>query len=221
MNILHMTFSPRGADSESTRLSRIVLDTLLAAHPAAAVQSHDYAALAHVDAGYAMELGTPRPPEASAVQAGTLRTSDTLIRDLEAADCVVIGTPMHNYTVPSGLKAWIDHVVRVRRTFQPTPQGKVGSLRDRPVYVATSSGGLYSGENARQPDFLTPYLKVALRTIGLTDLAFFSVEGTAYGEQAAAQARAKAEGQIAVHFASLPAQRTDRDTHASRESTAQ
>ncbi|SAI66156.1 acyl carrier protein phosphodiesterase [Bordetella ansorpii] len=200
MNILHMTFSPRGADSESTRLSRIVLDALLDRHPAAAVQSHDHAALAHVDAVYAVELGTPQPP-ADAIQPGTLRTSDALIRDLEAADCVVIGTPMHNYTVPSALKAWIDHVVRVRRTFQPTPQGKVGTLHDRPIYVATSSGGLYSGENARQPDFLTPYLKVALRTIGLTDMTFFSVEGTAYGEPAVMQARASAQAAIAAHFA--------------------
>jgi FMN-dependent NADH-azoreductase len=157
-----------------------------------------------VDAVYAVELGTPQPPEAAAIQTGTLRTSDALIRDLEAADCVVIGTPMHNYTVPSGLKAWIDHVVRVRRTFQPTPQGKVGTLHDRPIYVATSSGGLYSGENANQPDFLTPYLKVALRTIGLTDLTFFSVEGTAYGEPAVEQARAKTETEIAMHFARQP-----------------
>ncbi|WP_144629944.1 FMN-dependent NADH-azoreductase [Bordetella genomosp. 13] len=201
MNILHMTFSPRGAESESTRLSRVVLDALLAGHPAAAVLSHDYAALAHVDAAYAVELGTPQPPEAVVALGGSLHTSDTLIRDLEAADCIVIGTPMHNYTVPSGLKAWIDHVVRVRRTFQPTPQGKVGTLHDRPVYVATSSGGLYSGENARQPDFLTPYLKVALRTIGLTDLTFFSVQGTAYGEPALGQARGQAHADIAAHFA--------------------
>jgi FMN-dependent NADH-azoreductase len=55
----------------------------------------------------------------------------------------VIGTPMHNFTVPSALKAWIDHIVRVRRTFNVTPAGKVAMLRDRPVFIAVSSGGRF------------------------------------------------------------------------------
>ena len=85
--------------------------------------------------------------------------SEELIHELENSDCVVIGTPMHNFTVPSALKAWIDHIVRVRRTFHVTREGKVGMLRDRPVFVAVSSGGRYSGEHAHQPDFLTSYLE--------------------------------------------------------------
>ena len=104
--------------------------------------------------------------------------SEELIQELESSDIVVIGTPMHNFTVPSSLKAWIDHIVRVRRTFNVSPEGKVGTLRDRPVFVAISSGGRFSGERARQPDFLTPYLKAILGTIGLHDLTFFSVQGT-------------------------------------------
>jgi hypothetical protein len=71
----------------------------------------------------------------------------------EFADVVVIGTPMHNLTVPAALKAWIDHVVRARRTFTISAAGKVGTLRDRPVFVAIASGGRFSGERARQPDF--------------------------------------------------------------------
>ena len=59
--------------------------------------------------------------------------SEELIQELESADFVVIGTPMHNFTVPSVLKAWIDHIVRVRRTFDSTKEGYVGRLRDRPV----------------------------------------------------------------------------------------
>ncbi|WP_346731000.1 NAD(P)H-dependent oxidoreductase [Bradyrhizobium sp. 132] len=55
--------------------------------------------------------------------------SEELIQELESADCVVIATPMHNFTVPAALKAWIDHVVRVRRTFDVTAQGKVGALK--------------------------------------------------------------------------------------------
>ena len=62
--------------------------------------------------------------------------SEYLIAELDAADIVVIGTPMNNFTVPSTLKAWIDHIVRIRRTFRSTPAGKVGLLRDRPVIDA-------------------------------------------------------------------------------------
>ena len=129
--------------------------------------------------------------------------SEELIQELESSDLVVIGTPMHNFTVPSALKAWIDHVVRVRRTFNVTPEGKVGTLRDRPVFVAVSSGGRFSGERARQPDFLTPYLKAILGTIGLHDLTFFSVQGTASGPDAVAEARRKTDQALEEYFLSF------------------
>jgi FMN-dependent NADH-azoreductase len=119
--------------------------------------------------------------------------SEELIQELESADFVVIATPMHNFTVPAALKRWIDHVVRIRRTFNATAEGKVGALRDRPVFVAVSSGGRFSGERTHQPDFLTPYLKAILGTIGLHDLTFFSVEGTALGPDSLTEARAKAD----------------------------
>src|SRR6476469_9541206 len=72
-------------------------------------------------------------------QEGSISQSEDLIQELESSDFVVIGTPMHNFTVPSTLKAWIDHIVRVRRTFNTTKDGYVGLLRDRPVFVAVSS----------------------------------------------------------------------------------
>ena len=128
---------------------------------------------------------------------GSLHASGALIRMLENASHVVLATPMHNFTVPSALKAWLDLVVRVRNTFHITPQGKVGLLADRPVFVAISSGGAFSGEEARQPDFLTPYLRHVLATIGLKQVTFVSVEGTARGPELLALARARAEGVLA------------------------
>jgi FMN-dependent NADH-azoreductase len=91
-------------------------------------------------------------------------------------------------------------VVRIRRTFDVTPRGKIGTLRDRPVYIAVSSGGVYSGDRARQPDFLTTYLKTILASIGLHDLHFFSVQGTAFGPDAVLQARAEAELALRTYF---------------------
>ena len=79
---------------------------------------------------------------------------------------------MHNYTVPSALKAWIDHVVRANRTFTHIPT-KLGVLADHPVYVAVSSGGSRPSPRA---SFLTPYLTAILNTIGLRTIHFFSVQ---------------------------------------------
>ena len=129
--------------------------------------------------------------------------SDELIRELESSDIVVIGTPMHNLMVPSTLKAWIDHVVRARRTFNITAAGKVGTLRDRPVFIAIAAGGRFSGERARQPDFLTPYLKAILGIIGLHDLTFFSVQGTGATADVVAETRGRTDQALEEYFSSF------------------
>jgi FMN-dependent NADH-azoreductase len=205
MKILHVSCSPRGQASESYRLSRKLISLLLMNEPSATVVERVIGggALPHIDGNYAAALGATDPSSVAISQEGSISRSDELIRELESSDLVVIGTPMHNFTVPSGLKAWIDHIVRVHRTFDVTPQGKVGTLRDRPVFVAVSSGGRYSGERARQPDFLTPYLKAILGTIGLHDLTFFSVQGTASSPDAVAEARRNADHGLEEYFLSF------------------
>ena len=106
--------------------------------------------------------------------------SEALIRELEQADTLVIATPMHNYTVPAVLKAWIDQVVRINRTFASRPTGKAGLLRDRLVLVVIASGSWFSGPSPTgtpaQPDFLTHYLRAILGTIGLNDIHFLTLE---------------------------------------------
>jgi len=185
MKILHISASPRGEDSNTWWLAQQIIAQLRSRVAGAELTVRDLHAtpVAHIDAGYADALGSRFEPDPSVSASGSLALSERLIGEVEAADCLVIGTPMHNYTVPSSLKAWIDHVVRVRRTFAITPDGKVGLLRERPVYVGVVSGGGFSGAQAQQPDFLTPYLKVALATIGLHDLRFFTMERLAAGEQ--------------------------------------
>lgn len=199
LRVLRLIGSPRGNESESLRLSQQILEGLAVRSGVRAIEltDLDLNTLAHVDSDYALALASPVDlPQPGSAQ----RRSDELIRQLDEADVLLIATPMHNYTVPSALKVWIDHIVRVRVTFTPTPQGKVGVLRDRPVYVAISSGGLISGEQARQPDFLRPYLKAALGTVGLHALEFFSVEGTARGDVALEQARERAKEAIRSLF---------------------
>jgi FMN-dependent NADH-azoreductase len=202
MNLLHIVCSPRGAQSESYRLSLEIIAHLAKRRNETplAIETLNADTLAHIDVEYANAVGYGVQPASNPSDPGSLSQSEQLIRTLENSDTIVIATPMHNYTVPSGLKTWIDHVVRVRRSFRSTPQGKVGILPDRPVFVAVSSGGRYSGENARQPDFLTPYLKAALATIGLKTVTFFSVEGTAQDHESVTASRQMARRAMAEHF---------------------
>jgi FMN-dependent NADH-azoreductase len=100
---------------------------------------------------------------------------------------------MYNLTVPSALKAWIDHILRAGRTFRSTPAGKVGMIPDRPVFIGVASGGVFTGERANQPDFLTPYLSVVLGSIGLKTVQFLPVQATAFlDREQAISAREKA-----------------------------
>ena len=190
-----------GRPPRAIRLSQKIIGFLLQKEPTAILVNRVIGggAIPHVDEDYAISQGVVRgrfPGQAP------MARSEELIQELESSDFVVIGTPMHNLTVPSALKAWIDHIVRARRTFNVTKAGKVGTLRDRPVFVAISSGGRFSGERARQPDFLTPYLKAILGIIGLHDLTFFSVQGTGSGPDAVAETRSRTDQALRTYFLS-------------------
>ncbi len=170
-----------------------VVARLLQQHPGAEIVFRDLAADPPplVDAGFsAAILGPPGevPP--------ALASSEALIRELEVADVLVIATPMHNYSVPAVLKAWVDQIVRIHRTFASTPGGKVGKLRDRPVWLVVASGGWFSGPGpsgaAAQPDFLTPYVRAVLSTIGIVDLHVLTLEGVTRGRDIANAAFARA-----------------------------
>jgi FMN-dependent NADH-azoreductase len=174
------------------------LTRLRSQFPGAVVTHRDLAANPppFVDAGFCAAIMDPDSPAAA------FPASEPLIKELEQADAVVIATPMHNYAVPAALKAWIDQIVRIHRSFASTSSGKVGRLRDRPVYIVVASGGWFtrtspSGAPA-QPDFLTPYLRAVLNTIGLTDLHVISLEGVTRGpdnlHQAIEQARSMLDG---------------------------
>lgn len=134
----------------------------------------------HTDERYAHALSSPAALQA-AESADALRLSEELIEEVERADVLVLGTPMNNFTVPAVLKAWIDQILRVGRSIGVNTAGeKVGLLQDKPVYVAIASGGFFTGARAKQPDFLTPYLKAAFGCIGLHSLRFLPLQGTAF-----------------------------------------
>lgn len=196
MNVLHIDSSPR-RESHSRELSAAIVEKLLEVAPGASITRRDLGTepLPHAVADYAAALSSPAtlaaPPK------GALDVSEALIQEVEAADVIVIGTPMHNFTIPSVLKAWIDQILRVDRTMMSTPAGKAGMLRDRPVFIGVASGGVFSGDRANQPDFLTPYLSLAFGSIGLKALQFLSVQATGFiDREQATFAREKALAEI-------------------------
>jgi FMN-dependent NADH-azoreductase len=121
----------------------------------------------------------------TAAQRSYLSTSDALIEELEAADTVVIGAPMYNFSIPSSLKAWIDHIVRIGKTVGYGPNGPQGLLTRKKVVIITSRGGAYEKGSAREAfDFQEPYLRHILSFIGLTDSTFIHAENQAREEAA-------------------------------------
>ena len=181
-SILYISCSPKGSASVSDTFGREVLARLREHYPSAAAEHRDLAAAppSFVDAAFCAAIMGQGTTDAFGV-------SEMLIEELDRADAAVIATPMHNYTVPAALKAWIDQIVRIHRTFASTQSVKAGKLRDRPVYLVVASGGWFTGPSPTgtpaQPDFLTPYLRAVLNTIGLTDIHVLALEGVTRGPE--------------------------------------
>jgi FMN-dependent NADH-azoreductase len=197
-SILLLTCSPKGPAAYSRVVAEEVTSRLAAADPNAVAVHRDLAADPPPlpDAAFSAAVLGGAPADDPAFAA-----SEVLIRELEACDALVIGTPMHNYTVPAVLKAWIDQIVRIHRSFRSTPAGKVGMLRDRPIFLVVASGGWFTrpspGGAPAQPDFLTPYLRAALGTIGLTDLTIIALEGLTRGADQVALSLEAARARLA------------------------
>jgi len=106
--------------------------------------------------------------------------SNDIIAEVEAADIIVIGAPMHNFGIPSALKAWIDHLARVGKTFIYTENGPKGLLTNKQVVVLGARGGNYSEtSHLKSMDQQTPFLKTALGFVGLSEIHFIYAEGMA------------------------------------------
>jgi len=197
--LLHVDSSARRSASVSRQLSASLVAHWQRHFPNGRVIVRDLAAspLPHVTEVQVGAYFTPAEQRTDE-QKQTLVLSDQLVDELLEADTIVIGAPMYNFSVPSSLKSWIDHVARVGRTFGYTDKGPVGLATGKRVFVALSSGGIYSEGAARAADFESGYLKQALGFIGLTDVQIIAAEGVALGEELAKQAIAKAESQIAA-----------------------
>ncbi|RZK84469.1 MAG: FMN-dependent NADH-azoreductase, partial [Methylobacterium sp.] len=124
--------------------------------------------------------------------------SDELIAELRAADTIVIGAPMYNFSIPTTLRSWFDHVLRAGETFSYSEAGPKGLLSGKKVIVVESRGGLYSEGPAQAIDFQEPYLRQLLGFIGLADdLTFIRAEKIGFGPDARDQALADSRAELA------------------------
>jgi FMN-dependent NADH-azoreductase len=109
-----------------------------------------------------------------------LSVSEALIAELQRADEYVLGVPMHNFSIPSTLKLWIDQVVRAGKTFAYTSSGPAGLLTSKKATLLIASGGTYDpGTALASLNFVTPYLRAVFGFIGITDVTIIAAEGTA------------------------------------------
>ncbi|MDR7052928.1 FMN-dependent NADH-azoreductase [Pseudomonas koreensis] len=179
-NLLVISCSPQGAKSPGDQLAKEMIEGLRRVHSGLTVSTLDLvdSPVSPISGAYAQAIIT-----GVSADDPVFAESERLITQLERCDALVITTPVHNFTLPAALKLWVDNVVRARRTFSVGPRGKVGLLRDRPVYVVVSSGGVHRGPGASQPEFLSSYLRHVLGCIGLLDVHFIYLQAMAAGPQ--------------------------------------
>ncbi len=179
--LLRLDSSPMGDRSISRKLTGQFAETWLAAHPGGTVIERDLAALG-LGVVNGTWVGAAYTPEAARTeeQSTALKVSDELIAELQQADEYVFGVAMHNFSIPSTLKLWIDQIVRVGKTFAYGADGPKGLLTGKKATVLLASGGVYSpGTSLAALDFVTPYLRTVLGFIGVTDVTVIVAEGTA------------------------------------------
>ncbi|HEX2113427.1 MAG TPA: NAD(P)H-dependent oxidoreductase [Alphaproteobacteria bacterium] len=206
-SLLVVTSSLFGEASQSRQMARELVGSLLRSNPALRVVERDLtpASMPHLSGDTLTAVMTPAEKR-TPTQHKAAAFADALIAEVEAADMIVLAAPMYNFSIPSTLKAWLDHIARSGRTFRYTAAGPEGLLKGKKVYVVTGRGGVYSGESpARALDFQEPYLRAMLSFLGLTDVSFVHVEGLNISKEQAENGRVRARQAIAALMPKLAA----------------
>ncbi|RTE85786.1 FMN-dependent NADH-azoreductase [Aliidiomarina sp. B3213] len=183
--------------SVSRQLTDKVVAQLSRTNSDAEVITRDVVAepISHLDANILMAGGVEEA-ERTELQKQELAMSETLLEEIFAADVLVIGAPMYNFTVPSQLKAWIDRIAQAGKTFRYTENGAEGLLKGKKAIIASARGGIYSEGAAAALEHQESYLTGVLNFIGITDVSIVRAEGVAISEDAKQAAIGNAEEDI-------------------------
>jgi FMN-dependent NADH-azoreductase len=193
MKLLHIDSSVLGPNSVSRKVSAAVVERLRQANPALEVGYRDLTAtpLSHLSGSHLAAAQGASSSDASLQQ--DLAVGQAVLEEFLAADIVVLGAPMYNFTIPSQLKAWIDRIVVGGKTFKYGANGPEGLAGNKRVVVAISRGGFYgAGTPAAALEHLESYLRGVFGFIGVTKLEFISADGVQVGPEHREKALANA-----------------------------
>ena len=177
--ILQINSSIMGDKSYSRKLGNAIVEKIKVKYPNSTVEQLDLVEsnIPHLTPETLNAFFTPEEHQTDVVRQA-LELSDTLIKQLFESDILVIGAPLINLTIHSSLKAWIDHITRRGITFGYNSEGiPIGFVSGKKVYVAMSSGGIYTDEQGKSNDFVAPYLKSFLGFLGMSDVTVVRAEG--------------------------------------------
>ncbi len=181
MKLLHIDSSVLGPHSVSRQVSAAIVERLRQSTPGLNVSYRDLTLtpLAHLS-GLHLAAGQGATPEASLQP--DLAAGQAVLEEFLAADIVVLGAPMYNFTIPSQLKAWIDRVLVAGKTFKYSAQGVEGLAGSKRIIVAISRGGYYgAGTPMAALEHLESYLRGVFGFIGVKNLEFISADGIQVG----------------------------------------
>lgn len=199
--LLHIASSSNLNGSFTRQIGPLVIERFKKANPALKVTTRDLAInpVPHLSPEMlgAMFSGSNDAPE--------LALSEQLIDELKASDVIVIEAPMYNFSIPSVLKAWIDHVARAGKTFQYSANGPEGLLKGKKTILVVASGGIYSDGPMKAFDFQETYLRGVLGFLGLTDIETIRIEGVALGADKATAALDAAKSQATTELSTIAA----------------
>lgn len=177
--ILQLNSSIMGEQSYSRKFGNAIVERIIEKYPNSTVEQLDLVEsnIPHLTPDLLGAMFTPVEHQTDVVKQ-KLSLSDALVKQVFDADIIVIGAPLINRTIHSSLKAWIDHITRRGITFGYSAEGlPMGFISGKKVYVAMSSGGIYTDEQGKKNDFVVPYLQSFLGFLGMTDLSVFRAEG--------------------------------------------
>jgi FMN-dependent NADH-azoreductase len=203
-HLLHIDSSPRGERSHSRRLTREFVERWKQAHPNDIITYRDVGRnpVPHVDEPWIAAAYTP-PEQRPLELQEAICISDRLVDEFLAADLYVIGVPMYNFSIPSSLKAYIDQIVRIGRTFAFAPENAANPYKPlvlgKKMFIIAARGasGFGAGGQYEKLNYQTPYLATIFGFIGITDITFVEVENDEDGGQKLTNAIASARSQIA------------------------
>ncbi|MDD2547458.1 MAG: FMN-dependent NADH-azoreductase, partial [Burkholderiaceae bacterium] len=203
MQLLHIDSAITGSQSVSRQLTAQIVEAWQASHPGTEVQYLDL--VAEAPNHFTMDAMAPRTGQTEGLSAAQQRenaVSEQVVRQFLAADVVVVGAPLYNFSVPSQLKAWIDRLAQPGRTFRYTANGPEGLAGGKTVIVASTRGGVYStSEGGRAMEHQESYLQTVLGFFGVSDVRIVRAEGVATGEVGKTAALASAAQDIRTHTA--------------------